>query len=259
MPILRATAATALAGVLTVCTVGTVRGQEPRSAEARAVALYEESEEHYREGRFAMAAMMLREAYGLFPDPDLLYNLARAYEGSGNLEGALESYARFLEAEPETGDRGAIEARMETLRAQLEEREELESERVRAEEERREAEDRAVRAEAEAEAVVAEQTSDLPWVMGGVGVASLVAGGVFRVLAERRDDAADSAPTQDAADDARDDADDFTTLSNVALVTGAVLTAAGAGWLVLRWLNDGGEEAGRLEATPMGLQLRGTF
>src|SRR5688500_3941422 len=62
----------------------------------RAVVLFEESERAYNAGEFAEAATLLRRAYELHPDPTLLFNLARALEGMGDLDGAIETYERYL-------------------------------------------------------------------------------------------------------------------------------------------------------------------
>ncbi len=53
------------------------------TAQDRALALFELSGEKYRAGDFEGAVELLTEAYDLFPEPVILYNLARAYEGMG--------------------------------------------------------------------------------------------------------------------------------------------------------------------------------
>ena len=60
----------------------------------RAVVLFEESETLYNQGEFEQAAALLRRAYALHADATLLFNLARALEGAGDLDGAIDAYAR---------------------------------------------------------------------------------------------------------------------------------------------------------------------
>src|SRR4051794_1613167 len=52
----------------------------------------------YRAGRFQEAIEHFQKAYELKPEPVLLYNVARAYEGLGELKRALEGYRAYLSA-----------------------------------------------------------------------------------------------------------------------------------------------------------------
>src|SRR6266540_4033861 len=81
---------------------------QPSTADnrTRALQLFDESATHYKNGEFEKAAELLREAYGLFPEPILLYNLARALESMGDLPGAIENYERYLTEEAQIDDRG---------------------------------------------------------------------------------------------------------------------------------------------------------
>ena len=88
-------------------------------ARERAAELFEASAEAYRTGGFAEAARLLEEAYALHPLPVILYNLARAYESDGEYARAIQAYERYLADDPDASDRGAIERRIETLRAQV--------------------------------------------------------------------------------------------------------------------------------------------
>ncbi len=250
----RATAAAAVIVIIAcVGTPGAARAQQ-RSPEERAVELYERSEVFYREGRFDRAAELLREAYATFPDPTLLYNLARAYEGSGDVDAALSAYRRFLVEEPGAEDRGAIERRIATLRAQIAERDALERERALAEERRRLAEERARRAEAEA----GDGLNPVPWVVGSVGVVGLAAGSVLGILALDRHDAAVADQTQVGARSAQTEAEDLATAATVAFVAGGVLTAIGATWIVID-LGSRGDAEATVGLGPGSIRIRGTF
>src|SRR5215212_10871269 len=90
-------------------------------AEARALQLFEQSADRYRQGRFREAVELLQEAYRLSPEAVLLYNLGRAYEGLGDTAGALDAYTRYLAADPNAADRASIESRVATLKRQLDE------------------------------------------------------------------------------------------------------------------------------------------
>src|SRR5262249_22344569 len=122
------------------------------SDDARAVELFETSATRYREGRFQEAIELLKEAYRLRPEPGLLYNRARAYEGLGDAKQATIAYRQYLHDEPNAADRGAIETRLKTIERQLEERESLQRQRDLA-------------------PTRARTPSPVPWVIAGVGVA----------------------------------------------------------------------------------------
>ena len=196
------------------------------SARARAAELFKRSVETYRSGDFKQTIDLLTEAYALDAQPVLLYNLARAQEGIGNNDAAIETYERFVAQEPNAKDRGAIEQRLATLRRQRDERLALEK-----------------RSTAPAVAQPVEQPrserpphrrSVLPYVVGGVGVVGLAAGAVFGLMANSKRDDAVAAPGQREALGLEDDAKSRATVSNVSFVVGGVLLAAGATW----WLLD---------------------
>jgi tetratricopeptide (TPR) repeat protein len=185
-------------------------------AKARALALYRESRDHYRDGRFAEAAALLERAYTIYPEAVLLYNLGRAYEGLGKLTEAIDAYQRYLAAEPEAADRGAIERRVKTLRQQ--------QARIEAAKktppppppppprgERRE-------------------VSWVPWVIAGAGVAVLAAGIGVGVQARGRSDDAAAEPDALLAEALHDDATDLATTANVLFAVGGAVTLAGGIW-----------------------------
>ena len=90
--------------------------REARTAQhAQAVDLFQQSRAAYRDGHFKEAADLLQRAYAVEPAPILLYNLARAYEGLGDLPHAIDAYQRYLKESPDAKDRGATEERIRTL------------------------------------------------------------------------------------------------------------------------------------------------
>jgi tetratricopeptide (TPR) repeat protein len=201
------------------------------NAHARAVALLNQSAEHYREGRFTEAAELLREAYEIEPEPVLLYNLARALEGLGDLDGAVEAYEGYLEGEPEANDRGAIEARLETLRRQIEALERVEEPEPEPdpdpEPEGPILDDRG------AEQEPSGGVSPAPWIVAGVGGAGLIAGAVLGVLAQLRHDDAIVAQIQTERVALAAEADDLALGANIGFAAGGGILLVGLVWGII--------------------------
>ncbi len=189
------------------------------SDEAKAGQLFDKAEAEYQAGHFREAIDLLLEAQRLAPDAVLHYNLARAYEGLGELDPALASYRAYLEADPKTKDRGAVEARIKTL------------EQLKA--------DRAAPKPPPPERPVdepqpsppPETASPAPWVIAGIGALGLGAAGVLGGLSLSKSNEAEE-PATSGEDAARltAEAQTFATGANVTFgVAGAVL-AAGLVW-----------------------------
>lgn len=228
-------------GVLCCLPVRAFADKPTKAQQQHAEQLFEKSAEAYRSGDFKAAVALLKEAYAIDPEPALLYNLARAYEGLGDVDLAIETYERYLKADPKAKDRGAIEQRVVTIKREREEKAALAKQR---DDERRRA-DEAARAASEAEA---QRTRDaatvgdapprsrsvLPYVIMGAGVASLGVGTVFGVMASSKHSDAETARTQQDAIATQDSAESSATISTVGLIAGGTLVAAGAVW----WLLD---------------------
>ena len=234
-------------------------------ARRRALELFRESEVPYREGRFDEAVRLLEEAYALHPEPVLLYNLARAYEGMGDPIKARDAYQRYLDGSPDAKDRGAIERRIQTLDAQIAEQKRLAEEKRRLEEERRrrEREDRRKKPAREPPSAPAESKASIwPWVTAGAGVALVGTGAVFGVLAKsERDDAAED-PVHASATETFDRAETMATTANVLFIVGGMATAGGVTWILLS--RSGGETqrqnaALALSIAPSGVALGGKW
>lgn len=72
------------------------------STPPEAIRMYAEAREHYAAGRYDEAADSLERALVLDPDsPTLVYNLARVRELLGELDSALELYARYQRLLPQ--------------------------------------------------------------------------------------------------------------------------------------------------------------
>src|SRR5580704_9417382 len=85
----------------------------------RAAELAAQSGEHYRHGEYEIAVALLRQAYTLYPQPNLLYNLGRSLEKLGDVPGAIEAYEQYLATGSDIHDRDAITERVQALRAKL--------------------------------------------------------------------------------------------------------------------------------------------
>jgi hypothetical protein len=85
----------------------------------RAGRLTAEGVEAARAGRFASAAVLLEEAYGLDPEPILLRHVARAKERAGDLRGAVEYLSRYLEVAVDPRYREESQVALEALQARL--------------------------------------------------------------------------------------------------------------------------------------------
>lgn len=216
----------------------TATAQPTPDDRARALALFRDSDAHYKRGEFEKAAELLREAYALHPEPILLYNLARALEGLGDFPGAIEQYERYLNAETEIADRGAIERRIATLRAQVE--------RTRGPTSTGEPAPppplsdirtpappvvaSPSRGEPSRRAAAPSGAGRLPWVIAGAGGAVVGVGAVFGYLSQARHDDAVAAPVQADAAQLQDRARTFATVANVAFAIGGVAAVTGVAW-----------------------------
>ncbi len=202
---------------------------------ARAAELFKSSAEAYMRGDFSHAIELLDEAYALDPQPVLIYNKARAHEGLGHVDEAIELYERYLTEEPSSADRGAIEQRLVTLKKQRDEKAALAKERTQVEKEREAVEKERANPPPPAEPPPPppHHRSVLPYVVMGVGGAGLITGTIFGLMANSKKAAATDARTQLDAIDLRDTGRTFATVSNISFVVGGVLVAGGVVWWVL--------------------------
>ncbi len=218
---------------------------------------FEHGAARYREGKFAEAAKLFEEAYALEPEPVLLRNLARAYEG---IEGraaaqkAIEAYALFLRIDARTPDRGAIEQRIKAMQERIDK--EIALERQRDDETRRAERAEQARHAAEEEAkkrqVERRKPSAVPWIVAGVGAAGIGAGVVFGLMSNgARTTAASEATDAMTAVREHDRAKTFALAANIAFVAGGALALGGLVWGIV--------DVGRSEPKQSArLSLRGT-
>jgi tetratricopeptide (TPR) repeat protein len=232
----------------------------------KALALFEKSDKAYKDGKFEQAVKLLEEAYKLYPEPLLLYNLGRAQEGLGDIPGAVDSYERYLADGKQIQDRGAIERRLETLKAQLASRDEEqkrlaeeEARRKQAEEERKQAEAERLRLEEAARANARSPVETWgPWITMGTGGVLLATGFYFGARSSSTHDDAVASPIQRDARELQDSAERSATIANVMFVVGGVAIAGGIGWKIYQW-RTGSETTAVVRATPTGAAIEGVW
>lgn len=93
-----------------------------QGSDEEARALYSAGEIAYNEGRFQSALEYFQRAYELSSRPALLYNIGSAAERVRQDDVALAAFERYLAEVPEAPNRGAVQARIEILRAAIAER-----------------------------------------------------------------------------------------------------------------------------------------
>jgi tetratricopeptide (TPR) repeat protein len=221
----------------------------------KALKLFEDSDKAYKAGQFEQAADLLREAYGLYPEPLLLYNLGRAQEGLGDMAGAVESYEKYLSEAKDLKDRGAIERRIATLKAQIAKQEE--DARRRAEEEERRRREEEERRRHPPPPIDTRTTLEKvgPWATMGTGGAILGAGIFFGIHASTTHDDAVATPIQRDAQELQHSAERSATIANVLFVVGGAALAGGFAWKVYQW-QTGTTSRAQVVATPGSVSLR---
>ena len=81
----------------------------------KAKLLFLEATEFYNEGMYAKAVIKFHDTYDLSPQPELLFNIAVCYEELNQAGSAIEYYRKYLEENPDTEDRAAIEKKIAKL------------------------------------------------------------------------------------------------------------------------------------------------
>ena len=186
----------------------------------------------------------LEQAYELFPEPVLLYNLARAYEGKGELATAADKYEQYLRLAPTASARGAIEQRVLNLR------------RVLAR--RRVSQRSPGPGPTQASSPNARSEAGgrwLPWALVVTGGAVSASGGVLGLLARQKESDARSATNHRDASASWDEAENRATLANIAFVAGGALIVGASVWLVLSRSGD----SVTLGISPNGVVARGSL
>jgi tetratricopeptide (TPR) repeat protein len=223
----------------------------PALAQESAEDLYRRGSTAYREGRFNEAADLLERAYALQPEPILLYNLARARESAGDVQGAYDAYTRFLaEAPADAEQRPRVTGRVEVLRA------EIESRRARATPEPAVPSDPVAPPIPIAPMAHAEP-SPVPWIVGGVGVGAVVAGLIVGILAQDRANQAMTAPSHREGTAIASDANTLAITADILFAAGGTVALVGLVWGIFDVIGTSGQA--RVAIGPGGLRVSGSF
>ena len=221
--------------------------------------LYGEAAEDYRVGRFEQAAARLREAYGLYAEPVLLYNLARALEGSGALHDAQETYRRYLSVAPEDAEeRQSAEARLVVIAELIG--------RLEPGDAAPEADEAEASTEVSSEPEPAAEPRGVGGLIGGVTLSVLgaiglgvgVGLGVHAVSMAARA----SARSHLDAQTLHVDAGTFATAANISFVLAGTIGLVGLTWTLIELISDGGSSSRPALRTTLrlgGIELSGRF
>jgi tetratricopeptide (TPR) repeat protein len=204
----------------------------------------------YDAGRFAQAAREFEEAYRLSERPLLLYNIYVAHRDANNFPAAVEALRKFLELVPDAEGRVGLEARLRQMEETVRQQEAADAELQAAREPDGEpAETTPAPAEASPEPERA-GFGVLPWIIGGIGVAAVLTGTVTGFVAlSSVSDLEDSCPNDRCPvgfdlEGERSDARTLVTLTDVLLISGAVVTTAAALMLLLDPASNGERDPG---------------
>ncbi len=186
----------------------------------------------YQSRQYDVAIQAFESAFALRPEPELIYNVARAYEKSLNGDKAIETYERFLRLQGTTAElRAKALASVEALRTE---------QRARARARRRPAEAAPppspppAPAAARRTPVEVRQASPptprnraLEWSLIGGGAAIAAAGGVFAILAAMDNSEFDDSTNRAEQQDLKDSVERNALIADVLVPVG--LVAAGVG------------------------------
>lgn len=205
---------------------------------------------YYEDGRYEDAVREFAEAHRLTGHPDVLYNLAQAYDRLGRRQDAVERYRQYLDDAETPPDRARVEQRIEELELMM-------------------------RAEDAGDAPV---RPPRPPPDGGPGIAPWIAFGTAGVLAvgaaitggmalSTHASLSDECPMDRCSPEHRDDIDSGSTLSTVStILTAGAVVGAGVGVGLLLFGGGGEEEASGNAAVeivpgpaPAGAGARVTF
>jgi len=96
-------------------------GEDPARV-AHAKTLFEKGAASYAAGRYYEAIETFLEVDRLYPNAQLSFNIAKAYDNLGSRPGALRSYREYLKRAPDAPDKDAITTRVHDLETALAER-----------------------------------------------------------------------------------------------------------------------------------------
>lgn len=95
--------------------------EAPREPQTRAQALYEEGSKHYKLHEYDAAIAAFKQAYAMFPEPTILFDLGQAYRQLHDCTDALSFYKTYLRDKPDAEDRGVVEKLVAEMQACVDE------------------------------------------------------------------------------------------------------------------------------------------
>lgn len=232
------------------------------------LALASQAAAAYKSGRFEEAIVLYRRAHAANPDPISLHNIGRCFEAIGsaqlgqvepeqvepvalrlaaeNLRAAVSHYRQFLEAEPDTPTRGTVEPRIAALEAQVKLLTSLAA--------------RPTEVEARQEPPGAGRVA-APWIVAGIGGATLTAGIAAAILAVQEERVANDASTSGRETvEAAERSKDLALVSNVLFGVGGAVAIAGAVWGIIDLAErPSGAAAAQVAIGPASVSLRLRF
>jgi tetratricopeptide (TPR) repeat protein len=132
----------------------------------RAKAHFLAGQSYYEQASYADALREFNEAYRISKRPPLLYNIARCHEALEQYADAVKMLQRYLEEDPQTADRAAVETRIANLKERQARAEKPPAPSVAPP---------SVAPPSAAHAKPAPRKRLYTWIVGGVGVAALAA------------------------------------------------------------------------------------
>ncbi|HEX9100985.1 MAG TPA: tetratricopeptide repeat protein [Polyangia bacterium] len=140
----------------------------------RAKAHFLAGQSYYDQASYADALREFNEAYRISKRPALLYNVARCHEALEEYADAVKLLQRYLDEDPQTTDRAAVEARIAALKEREAARDQAQA-AAPAEAQKPPSTAQPPPATASAPVAPAPRKRLYTWIVGGVGVAALAA------------------------------------------------------------------------------------
>lgn len=214
----------------------------------------------YSLGRYHDAAIQFQQAYDLSERPELLYNIYLAHRDASEQRQAAEALRLYLEAMPEAENHQALSVRLENLDRAIAEQDDARDAAAREAEEavRREQAERE-RREAEERAIARDNQTIAPWIIAASGGAVMLVGVVTGIVALGLKSSLDAncIPVGDGTSICPNDSDlmdkqsalsTFAVMTDIFLIGGAVIAAAGLTWGLIRLGGDDDEDAPAVSA-----------
>ena len=240
-----------------------VEGEAPGSgseADTHAAA----ASEAYDARDYETAVREFEAAYAVDGDPSFLFNIGRVHEQAGDLGQAIEYYKRFVhEPGVELEHRSLANERIVALQEIIDTTEDEEAESSSPPPPLLPATQTDASPSQEPRANNGRGLIIAGSVVGGVGVLSLVAGGVFRALSQRDAERVDTAPDATRRRELEDSAIRNKTIGDATLITGGVLVAAAVPMLIVGLIRNkrsrSSESAWMITPRKSGAQLQVRF